>query len=115
MQKEKLSRREQRYRERVNQEVQQVIKQLTDKFMDFFLASDQPEGQEVVEKMQEIAAKWRMYCKNKKLIPEAYPVMEKEMARLVTEYLKEREKTLEDLGLPEGYGLEKKEEVQTSE
>lgn len=47
--------------------------------------------------------------------PGSIPGNGKGDGRLVTEYLKEREKTLEDLGLPEGYGLEKKEEVQTSE
>jgi hypothetical protein len=42
--------------------------------------------------MKDINAKWRVYCKRKNLVPEAYPVMEQQMAIMVTEYLQERER-----------------------
>lgn len=94
LQKEKLSRREQRYRERVNQEVQSVISQLSDQFLNFLLSSENPEGQEVVEKMKDINAKWRVYCKRKNLIVKAYPVMELQMAQMAKEYLEEKNRDL---------------------
>lgn len=94
LQKEKLSRREQRYRERVNQEVQSVISQLSDQFLNFLLSSENPEGNEVVEKMKDINAKWRVYCKRKNLIAKAYPVMELQMAQMAKEYLEEKNRDL---------------------
>jgi hypothetical protein len=89
--KEVLTRAQQRRIKRVNEEVYQTINQLSDQFMDFFMAAEDPQSKEVVNKMTEISAKWRIYCKRKNLIAGAYPVMDKQMNDIVSDYLKKVE------------------------
>jgi len=81
-----ISREQRRRREAINSEVQQKLKAFHDKFLDFFTNCDDPEGHEVVEKMKQLDAQWRVYCKNKELIPAAYPVINVYMAGVVQEY-----------------------------
>jgi len=86
-----LTRAELRRRERVNEEVKTQLSLLSQKFLTFFMESDDPESQEVVDKMNQMDAKWRVFCKSKSLIPRAYTLAKEEMEGIIQEYLKEKE------------------------
>jgi hypothetical protein len=95
--------REQRHeRDRINTEAAGVIKSLQDQFMNFFMEAEDPEGNEVVEKMKVIDAKWRVYCKRRNLIGKAYPVMNEFMEAALQEYLAEKQGKNEEEGTEEG-------------
>jgi hypothetical protein len=88
--KKPLNRAELRRRERVNSEVKEALSLISQKFLTFFMESDDPESQEVVDKMNQIDAKWRVFCKSKSLIPRAYTLAKEEMEGIIQEYLKEK-------------------------
>jgi hypothetical protein len=90
------SRADRRRREQINTEAAQTIKTLSDQFMSFFIEAEDPEGNEVVEKMKSIDAKWRVYCKRRNLILSAYRVMSDFMEGAMKEYLTEKEGKLQD-------------------
>jgi hypothetical protein len=86
-----LTREQRRYRERTNLEAQSVIKTLQDQFLNFFIECQDTEGEAVNNKIREIDAKWRLYCKRKNLIPAAYTVMDKYMEQSIKEYYENKE------------------------
>lgn len=86
-----ISRQERRRREKINQEVQEAHRQLSDKFLNFFIECENPEGQEVVDKMKQIDAQWRLFCRRKGLIAKAYPLMNDYMEGLLKEYIQTKE------------------------
>lgn len=90
--KKPLDRAELRRREAVNKEVHQVLAQSSQKFLTFFLNSEDPEGKEVVERMETLDAQWRTFCKRKHLIPAAYPLLKQEMIGIIQDYIKEKER-----------------------
>jgi hypothetical protein len=91
-QKNKPETRDQRrQRERINNEAQQVIKTLQDKFFNFFIECENPEGPEVVEKMKQISAQWRLHCKRRNLIASAYTVLDEYMDNAIKEYYQQKE------------------------
>ncbi len=85
-----LDRAELRRREAVNKEVQATLAQSSQKFLTFFLNSEDPEGKEVVERMDVLDAQWRTFCKRKNLIPAAYPLLKQEMNGIIQDYIKEK-------------------------
>ena len=90
--KKPLDRAELRRREAVNKEVQTTLAQSSQKFLTFFLNSEDPEGREVVERMEILDAQWRTFCKRKHLIPAAYPLLKQEMNGIIEDYIKEKER-----------------------
>jgi hypothetical protein len=84
------TREQRRWRERLNVEVNQMLNSLQDKFIAFFMECDNPEGGEVVVKMNELSAKWKMFCKKKKLIPAAIPIMDDFMTNCLNDYMTEK-------------------------
>ncbi len=80
------TREQRRYRERINIEAQEVIQKLQNKFSDFFTTCEDPEGQEVVDKIAEISAQWRTHCKRRGLVPAAYPVLDQYMDAQLRQY-----------------------------
>lgn len=46
-------------------------------------------GEDVQEFRKQVCAKWRVYCKNRNLIPEVYPQMDQFCADLMDEYVEE--------------------------
>jgi hypothetical protein len=90
--KEKPLTREQRRRhDRTNAEAISTIETLQAQFLNFFMASEETEGDAVSDKIREIDAKWRLYCKRKNLVPAAYPVMDKYMEDSIKEYYSNKE------------------------
>jgi uncharacterized protein (DUF849 family) len=84
------TREQRRYRERINQEAADVMKTLKDRFTDFFVTCENPEGEEVQEKIKQISAQWRTHCKRRNLIPAAYPVMDEYMDSVLKEYVDQK-------------------------
>jgi uncharacterized protein YnzC (UPF0291/DUF896 family) len=84
-----LTREERRYQERINREVQEVFDQLTRNFFTFFMSSD-PEGIEVQDKIKQLDAQWRVYCKRKKLLAKGYPMLKQYCEKLIEEYKTEK-------------------------
>jgi hypothetical protein len=91
-----ISRAERRRRDHINEQVQVKARDLQDKFLDFFTSCENPEGDEVLEKMKQIDALWRVFCKNKGLISKAYPIMNVYMAGVVQEYFDTKEGNTKD-------------------
>jgi hypothetical protein len=96
-----LDRDEIRRREAVNKEVQATLAQSSQKFLTFFLNSEDPEGKEVVERMETLDAQWRTFCKRKHLIPAAYPLLKQEMNGIIQDYIKEKERGKETTEQPQ--------------
>jgi hypothetical protein len=94
-QKEKpLSRQQRRAQERLKEEVQAVYKSLCDKFLDFFTQHDDPEGQEVINKVKQLGIQWHLYCKRKNLIASIYPALDQYMDSLLKEYLESKKQEI---------------------
>lgn len=95
----KLTRAQRRYKERVVNEARQTYDRLTNRFTEFFLNHDDPEGPEVAEKMDQIIAQWKVQCDRLKLTPDARPMMEQALQGVVNRYLeakKERQQRKEE-------------------
>jgi isochorismate hydrolase len=86
-----LTHEQRRMRERINLEAQNVIHTLQEQFLNFFIECQDTEGEAVNNKIREIDAKWRLYCKRKNLIPAAYTVMDKYMEQSIKEYYENKE------------------------
>jgi hypothetical protein len=84
------TREQRRWRERLNVEVNQMLSSLQDKFIAFFMACENPEGEEVVNKMKDYSARWKTFCKKKNLIPMAYPLVDDFMTNCLNDYLTEK-------------------------
>lgn len=67
----KLTREQRRMRDRINADANSTFVMLAEKFRVCFM-ENQPESEAVQLKRKEVNAKWRIYCKNRNLIPEAY-------------------------------------------
>jgi hypothetical protein len=87
----KESREQRRLRERTNLEAQSILRSLQEQFLNFFMSAEETEGESVNNKIREIDAKWRLYCKRKNLIPAAYPVMDKYMEQSIKEYYENKD------------------------
>jgi hypothetical protein len=92
----KESREQRRLRERTNLEAQSILRSLQEQFLNFFMSAEETEGESVNNKIREIDAKWRLYCKRKNLIPAAYTVMDKYMEDSIKEYYENKEGKLKD-------------------
>lgn len=84
----KESREQRRLREGINEDANKTFVALAEKFRIFFMDND-PDGEEVKTKAKEVDAKWRVYCKNRGLIPEAYPQVSDFCKELIQEYKNE--------------------------
>jgi hypothetical protein len=89
------TREQKRYRERINKEASEIIKRLQDKFSDFFITCENPEGEEVVNKMAEINAQWRTHCRRRNLVATAYPLLDDFMHVQVQEYYNNKNRIIE--------------------
>jgi hypothetical protein len=85
-----LTREERRHQQRVNQEVQSVFDELTRKFFTFFMGCDDPESPIVQDRIKQLDAQWRVYCKRKRLLPKGFPMLKQYCDTLVEEYKTEK-------------------------
>lgn len=86
---DKLTREQRRARERAGKEVSGIIDRLVTQWYEFFMDND-PDSDEVKQKGEEVSAKWKMYCRRRKLKPEALDIVGKTIAELMEEYKKEK-------------------------
>lgn len=86
----KLTREQRRFMERLEKEARQTHANLSEKFFNFIVDSDDPEGQEVVDKMNQICALWKLYCSRKQLNKSAYNLLDQECQILIKLYLEKK-------------------------
>lgn len=86
----KLSREQKRFQERIESEAKQMFNALANKFLNYFVTIDDPEGQAVQDKAKEMGAQWRIFCKAKSLAPEAYVMFDKYTERIMTDFLESK-------------------------
>jgi hypothetical protein len=70
-----LTREQRRHMDRVEKEAKQVLSQLQERFLKRIMESDDPEGQDVIDFVDQIHAKWKLYCQQKRIMPEAHKLI----------------------------------------
>lgn len=71
----KLTRQQKRMVERANDEANAMHRRLVNQFAEVFIDGD-PNSDEVADKQKEVNAKWRMFCKNRNLLPEVHSLVD---------------------------------------
>src|SRR5688500_10464207 len=66
----KYTRAQLRAGERLKEQADLLHRQLCGRFVHFFMNSDEPEGNEVLNKAKELSAKWKMFCHREHIKPE---------------------------------------------
>lgn len=98
MENKELNRKQKRHQERVSEEAKAVYEQFCKRFLAFFIFSDSPTEESIKSKMDELSKKWRLYCKNKNLLPGIYPIVDDYMKGVIKQY-SEMDQKKED-GIP---------------
>lgn len=96
---ENINRKQKRYQERVSQEAKAVYEQFCKRFLDFFIFSDTPTEESIKAKMEELSKKWRLYCRNKNLLPGIYTIVDDYMKGVINQYSEM------DKNKDEGFGI----------
>lgn len=82
-----LTRQQRRLRERIETEANDTYQQITKKFFTFFVTHDNPQGQEVQDRIEQVDIQWRMYCRKMNLIKDVHGMFEKHANGLLDEYV----------------------------
>lgn|SRR5690554_3924122 len=90
IQEKPLSREQRRRQDRLNQEIFAVFEQLTAKFVSFFLDCENPDGEQVEERMKQMDAQWRVYCKRKNVLPKGYTLFREWCEQYLKDYKAEK-------------------------
>lgn len=72
-------------------EARQTLDNVTSRFLDFFTEADEPEGQEVADKMTQLSAQWKTYCHKRGLKKEAHGLVENYCKGVLDQYLKAKQ------------------------
>lgn len=83
---EQISRAQKRFIERVEQEANMVFTALCDKFLAFFSTCENPQGQEVKDKMAEINGQWLTYATRRQLNIQALSMVKDYMDSILKEF-----------------------------
>lgn len=86
-----LSREQRRAKERVETEARQVHERMCEKFTDFMIECEDPDGPEVAEKAKSMSAQWKMFCKSRGLKENCYNFMEKYCETVIAEFKRLKE------------------------
>jgi len=95
MTEQKLSRSQRRQIERIESEARIIFEGIASKFLTFFLDSENPSGQNIVDRVQQDSAKWKVYCRQRNLSKEALNVMDNYCYGVIKQYQKEAQNTPE--------------------
>lgn len=87
-----LSRHQRRFQERITAEAKQTHELLAEKFLLFFSQADNPEGEEVIERMKQVSAQWRLYCSRRQLNVKAFMAMDEFMDGILKQYQESKDK-----------------------
>lgn len=83
----KLTREQQRHVEQVEKAAFQTLKMLSDRYFNFFMQSDDPEGPEVEAKKVQLSSQWKAYCFRNKLTKEAFGIFDADVKAITAVYL----------------------------
>ena len=86
-----LQRKEEERLHKLNQESTAVFNRLSNKFFDFFLDHPEPDGPEVLSKIKEVSAQWKIFCRRHNIVPQFYNNMENHCTYIVEDYRNERD------------------------
>lgn len=93
----KLSKAEQRiaqkqieYNQRANRESDRIKRILCNKFREFFVLADNPEGDEVRDKIRQLNAQWMVHCKSWNLREAHFHDIKKYCEHLMHTYKKDK-------------------------
>lgn len=90
--KEKIAQENQiELQKKINGQAARMQKMLCDRFFDYFLASPDPEGDDVQNKIKVVSAQWKMYCKRMNFRPESFDLVKGYCEFILNEYRKEKE------------------------
>jgi hypothetical protein len=81
-----LSREQRRIKERIEIEAKNTFDLLSDRFLNFFINHDDPEGNEVTQKLAQISSQWKTYCTKRQLIPQAKVMIDDFAASVLSDY-----------------------------
>lgn len=87
-----ITRKQKRIQERVSAEAKETYTRLTAKFLEYFIYSDSPTEQSIIDKMDELDRKWKVYCHEKELNKEVYPIVNDYMTKVINQYSEMNEK-----------------------
>lgn len=82
-----LTRQQRRLRDRIESEANDTYQQIAKKFFTFFITHDDPQGNEVRDRIRQVDAQWRMYCRKMNLIKDVHGMFEKYANGLIDEYV----------------------------
>jgi hypothetical protein len=82
----KLTREQQRFIDKLNKEAATNHANLTEKFFNFFMDSDNPEGPEIEEKILQLSAQWKTYCQKRRLNKGVIDSVELDCRNLVKQF-----------------------------
>jgi len=88
--KKDLNREQKRFLERIELEAKQTFQLLADKFLNLFMDSDDPDGEDLTERGRQISAQWRTYVKKRKLDDKALPAIEKYISNVNSQYVQSK-------------------------
>jgi hypothetical protein len=81
-----LTREQRRKKEEIEREAEETFNRLSNRFLDFFIDAEDPEGNEVAEKLSTISAQWKSYCNKRQLVPQAKGMMDAYAASVLKDY-----------------------------
>lgn len=81
-----LSREQKRFLEKIENEAKGIFQSLADKFLIEFVESDDPGGEGIKERANELNAQWCTYVKRRKLDPKALTALRAYMDDTFKEY-----------------------------
>lgn len=87
-----LTREQKRILERIESEAKSIFQSLADRFLSEFIASTNPDGEEIKERGKQIDAQWQTYVKRRKLDPKGLTAIRQYINDVLKEYQESKEK-----------------------
>lgn len=84
------TRLERRFQERAKEDLFRVHDKLLLHFFNFFITHEEPEGEEVAEKLDQLNAQWITFCKARKFKPFTYDMLTGAADEIVKKYKAEK-------------------------
>lgn len=81
-----LSREQQRKKDRIEKGAEETFELLSNRFLDYFVNHDDPEGNEVAQKLSQVSAQWKAYCAKRQLVDQAKSMIDVYGASVLKDY-----------------------------
>lgn len=92
----KLNREQKRILERVEREAKDTCQKLCERFLAYFMTSEDPESEATQKYMAILNGQWLTYCKQKKLNEGSRTILSNYMQSVITEYKATQNDKLQD-------------------